>query len=361
MLSGARARLAGLIRPAHLRLGVRAAVAAVVADLLAVFLHLPNGYWAVITAILVVQSSIGASLSVAADRVLGTVLGGVIGVACALVAGASAPLTFTLLGLGIIVTSTVAARFPSYKLAPVTVAIVLLSDPTHAQPIISGFHRVFEIAVGGVVGLACALLVFPARALRHLFPFCATALEDCAALMETGRDGILGRPWDPARVQGLNDDARVVLRAADKSAEEARAERAGRLASHPDPAPVVRSCRRLWHSVIILLRSTQKPLPTSLAARMAPSLDKAVDAQAALMRALAAEMRGAGRADPAAATSAAAALESESARLSAEGALDAVDGATLSALFGAVSACINVAQNLVDLSARLAEMRAGEG
>lgn len=361
MWSDLRAWLKGLVRPAHVRLGLRAAVAAVAADALAYFLSLPNGYWAVITAILVVQSSIGASLSAAIDRVLGTVLGGVIGVICAMIAGASLPLTFALLGLGIVLTSTIAARFPSYKLAPVTVAIVLLSDPTHAQPIVSGFHRLFEIAVGGVVGLACALLVFPSQALRHLFPACATALEACASLMEIGRDSLLGRPYEPGRTEGLNDTARTALRAADASAAEARAERAGRLASHPDPAPVVRSCRRLWHSVIILLRSARQPLPEGLAQRMAPSIDAAVAALTSLMHGLADQMRGKGRADPAAATSAAAALEAESARLGAEGVLDDLNGGTLSALFGAVSACSHVSQNLVDLSARLAEMRAGDG
>lgn len=360
MLTDLRARLKGLVHPAHMRLGLRAAVAAVAADALAYFLSLPNGYWAVLTAILVVQSSIGASLSVAVDRVLGTVLGGVIGVICALIAGASLPLTFALLGLGVVVTSTAAARFPSYKLAPVTVAIVLLSDPTHAQPIVSGFHRLFEIAVGGGVGLACALLIFPEQALRYLFPFCATALEASASLMEIGRDVLLGRPVDASRVEGLNDQARVALRAADARVVEARAERAGRLANHPDPAPVVRSCRRLWHSVIILMRSARQPLPEALVARMAPSFDATVAAQTQLMRALAGELRGAPRADLSLATSAAAALEGESARLGTEGALDDLNGATLSALFGAVSACTHVAQNLVDLSTRLAEMRAGD-
>lgn len=361
MPSDLRARLSGLVRPSHMRLGVRAAVAAVAAYGLAYFLSLPNGYWAVITAILVVQSSLGASLSAAIDRVLGTLLGGAVGVVLALLAGPSLTLTFVFLALGIVLTSTVAARFPSYKLAPVTVAIVLLAEPSHTQALVSGVHRVFEIGVGGVVGLACALLVFPARALRYLFPYCAAALECCASLMTLGRDGLLGRPWEAGQVDGLNDRVRAALRAADQRVSEARAERAGRLASHPDPAPVVRSCRRLWHSVIILLRSARHPLPAPLAERIAPRLDGAVSALTALMRGLADEMRGEGRADPAAATSAAAALESESARLGAEGVLDAASGATLSALFSAVSACTQVSQNLVDLSARLSELRAGEG
>ena len=360
MLSDLRARLSGGVRPAHARLGLRAAVAAVAAYAIAYFLDLPNGYWAVLTAILVVQSSIGASLSTAIDRLLGTFAGGIIGVVCAMAAGPSLWLTFLALAIGILIASTLAARLPSYKLAPVTVAIVLLSDPTHAQPLISGLRRVFEIGVGGVVEVICALLVFPARALLYLFPHCAVALEACAELMEMGRDGVLGRPWDHSQLDGLNNKVRATLRAADQRVAEARAERAGRLANHPDPAPVVRSCRRLWHSVIILLRSARQPLPAPLAERMSPKLDAAVSALCALMRALAGEMRGQGNADPSAALVAAAALESEGEHLAADGGLDHASGATLTVLFGAVSACTQVSQNLVDLSARLAELRAND-
>ncbi|MEP9350232.1 FUSC family protein [Xanthobacter sp. KR7-225] len=360
-----RDRLEGLIGWAHLKLGLRATVAAVAAYGLAYFLALPNGYWAVLTAILVVQSTLGASLSVAVDRALGTVVGGVIGVAAADLVGPSVPLTFLALGVGVLLTSTLAARFASFKLAPVTVGIVLLSDPSHAEPLLSGLHRVLEIAVGGVVGVACAILILPERALVNLFPYCATALRLSASLLEHGRDGMLGRGLDPAALDRLNAGVRKALRAADARIADARAERAGRLASHADPAPVVRTCRRLWHSVIILLRGADQPLAEPLASRLAPHLDAAVAALRAHIDALATRLEG-GVAEGfgqtvGAARSAVAALEAEAERLNAEGALDAASGETLAALFAAVSACAHVEENLEDLSARLDEVKGADG
>lgn len=358
-------RLRGLIGWTHLKLGLRATIAAVAAAGLAYGLALPNGYWAVLTAILVVQSTIGASLSVAVDRAAGTVVGGAIGVAAAHLAGPSVPLTFLALAVGVLITSTLAARYASFKLAPVTVGIVLLSDPTHAEPLLSGLHRVMEIAIGGVVGVACAILVLPERALVSLFPQCATALRLSGRLLELGRDGLLGRGLDPSALDRLNAGARTALRAADARVSDARAERMGRLASHADPAPVVRTCRRLWHSVIILLRGADRPLAEPLASRIAPHLDAAVTTLRVHMEALAARLDGADVGDVAqtvaAARSAVAALESEAERLNAEGALDAASGETLAALFAAVSACTHVEENLEDLAARLDEVTGPEG
>ncbi|OYZ91390.1 MAG: hypothetical protein B7Y01_02165, partial [Xanthobacter sp. 17-67-6] len=239
---------------AHLRLAVRATVAAAIAFLLAWLLDLPKGYWAVLTAILVVQSSIGASLAVAVDRCLGTLAGGGIGVVLAMIAGPSWSLSFALLLLGTFVSAFIAARNPSFKLAPVTVVIVMLADPTHAEPWISGLERVSEIALGGAVGLACALLVLPDKALGYLFPHVADALEASADLLEAGVAALLDGGLDPARMDVLNQKVRVTLRAADVRAGEARRERVGPFNAAPDPGPIVRGGRRLWHSVIILLR-----------------------------------------------------------------------------------------------------------
>ncbi|MFS8036067.1 FUSC family protein [Xanthobacter sp. AM11] len=362
--AGPLARLSGLFTAAHLKLGVRAAVAALASYFLATVLALPNGYWAVLTAILVVQSTIGASLTVALDRALGTVVGGAVGVLAAVLAGPSVPLTFVALVASVLLTSTLAARYPSFKLAPVTVVIVLLADPSHVEPWLSGLHRVFEIAVGGVVGMACALFILPASALFYLFPHCATALRTCAELLARGRDGLLGRGLDPQGIDDLNAKARKALRAADARIAEARTERAGRLASHADPAPVVRSCRRLWHSIIILLRGADRPLTEPVATRLAPAMDAAVAALTMVMHLLADRLDGTPAADLDAAASAAraavSALEAQAERLNADGVLDAAAGSTLTALFSAVSACTHVRENLEDLAARLDEMRTGE-
>lgn len=362
---------------AHLRLAVRATIAALLAYGIAWALDLPKGYWAVLSAILVVQSSLGASVAVALDRGAGTVAGGIIGVALAMLAGPSQNLTVLFLTIGTLATALLAAYRPSFKLAPVTVVVVMLADPTHAQPLISGLQRVFEITLGGLVGIGCALFIFPTRALLLLFPHAADALDACAALLEQGASGLLDGTLDPADVDRLNAQARATLRAADLRVGEALRERAGRLSSAPDAAPVVRLCRRLWHSVIILMRVADQPLPPVLSAPIRPSLQAAVAALAMECRDLAVSLRtgtapGTGMAaavdagmrpqddDPprsgAAVAAAIAALEAEMDRAGAAGLLRG-DGASLIRLYTAVSACIQVAENLNELSAQMASIR----
>ncbi|TDT91359.1 MULTISPECIES: FUSC family protein [Azorhizobium] len=351
---------------AHIRLAVRATVAALLAYGIAWWLDLPKGYWAVLSAILVVQSSLGASVAVATDRGLGTIAGGIIGVGLAMIAGPSQDLTVLLLTIGTLATALLAAYRPSFKLAPVTVVVVMLSDPTHAQPLISGLQRVFEIALGGAVGVACALFVFPARALFLLFPNAADAIDACAALLEEGRAGLLDGTLDPAEIDRLNAGARVSLRAADLRVGEARRERAGWLAGPPDAAPIVRTCRRLWHSVIILLRVADAPLPTELVTPVRATLQAALGALATECRDIAESLRsgnpvGLGSAsDSAEAMSAAvAALQAEMDRAGTSGLLKG-DGASLTRLYTAVAGCVHVQENLMELRVQLAAYRADQ-
>src|SRR5919109_1292642 len=68
-------------RTPELRLAVRVTTAAVLAFALAKLLGFAHGYWAVITAIIVMQTSVGGSLKAAVDRLLGTMAGALYGAA----------------------------------------------------------------------------------------------------------------------------------------------------------------------------------------------------------------------------------------------------------------------------------------
>jgi len=60
------------------RQAVRMTVAALVAYLGTVWLGLAEGYWAVITCLVIVQSTLGGTLNAAVSRITGTVAGGVL-------------------------------------------------------------------------------------------------------------------------------------------------------------------------------------------------------------------------------------------------------------------------------------------
>ena len=66
-------------RAGQWRFAVRLMTSALVAHVLVHLLGLPQGYWAVITAIIVTQSNVGGSLKAARDRLLATLLGALCG------------------------------------------------------------------------------------------------------------------------------------------------------------------------------------------------------------------------------------------------------------------------------------------
>ena len=69
-------------QPQVLRHAARMTVAAILAFAAAWAFALPEGYWAVISAVVVMQSSLGGTLGASLDRLMATVAGAMVGAAC---------------------------------------------------------------------------------------------------------------------------------------------------------------------------------------------------------------------------------------------------------------------------------------
>ena len=119
---------------AKLHRAVRVAVAAAVAYELATRLDLPQGFWAVITAVIVMQSSVGGTLAASIDRMVGTVGGAVVGAAVAVVSSWTKMPEVLGLVAAIIPLSIAASVYQSMRIAPVTAAIMLLASPEQRRP-----------------------------------------------------------------------------------------------------------------------------------------------------------------------------------------------------------------------------------
>ena len=336
--------------PIHLRQAVRATVAAVAAYVLADIFGLPKGYWSVLTAVIVMQATIGATLGATVDRLLGTMLGAAAGVVGAVLSGPSALRTGLVLVM--LVTVYIAARRPNLKLGPVTAAIVMLADPTHADPLGAAFQRVAEIGLGAVVGVLAALLILPARARDYLRDTGAAALGDCASLLDLIAGRLAGSGADPAV---LNQRIRVLMRKADTQLDEARRERPGAIPDHLDPAPIIRSIRRLWYSEIILIRASQTALTEPLEAALKATLDQAMTAARKRMTALAAALEAqAAPGDGPALDQAVAALQSSVDALRGTSG-SALDGREFGQAFALAFTFAQIRDNLADLAERLRE------
>src|SRR5271169_1935164 len=150
----------------QLILAVRVTVSALMAFVLAQALHLRLPLWAVLTALIVTQMSLGRSLKVASDYLTGTLLGVAYGGALAiLIPHDSEWALLGVLALAIAPLALIASFRANFNVLPVTAIIVfLVPSMQHVSPAASAIDRVLEVTVGGAAGFIVSFLFFPSRA-----------------------------------------------------------------------------------------------------------------------------------------------------------------------------------------------------
>jgi len=130
----------------------RTAVAAVVSLVVARAFGLPEAYWATVTTLIIMQSTLGAALTVSEQRLAGTAMGAVMGAFLTAYFGSNV----IVFGLGVFALGLVCCALhleDAYRLASVTLAIVMLIVRTKQAWIVAA-HRFIEVALGIAVGLA---------------------------------------------------------------------------------------------------------------------------------------------------------------------------------------------------------------
>jgi uncharacterized membrane protein YgaE (UPF0421/DUF939 family) len=131
---------------------IRTAVAAVGSLLIARSCGLPESYWAAITAIVILQSTLGAAWTVSWQRFAGTALGAAMGAPLA----AYAAQNVAAFGAGVLVLGLICAQLRiarnAFRYAGITLAVVMLV--ARAEPAwMIAIHRFLEISVGIAGGL----------------------------------------------------------------------------------------------------------------------------------------------------------------------------------------------------------------
>jgi uncharacterized membrane protein YccC len=140
---------------------VQTAAAAVISLVIARMFRLPEAYWAAVTTLVVMQSTLGSALKISEQRFAGTVLGTAAGALLAAYAKTNvAVFGVGVLGLGIVCAILRLDR-SAYRFAGITLAIVMLVTRTQPAWVIAA-HRFFEVTVGIVVGLLLTA-VWPLR------------------------------------------------------------------------------------------------------------------------------------------------------------------------------------------------------
>jgi uncharacterized membrane protein YccC len=177
-------------RAAEVRAAVQMAVGATLALFIATALKLPHAYWSVISAVVVIQTSVGIGVfGVARDRALGTMIGAAAGLIVAL----ARPDGVISLGLSVGLTTAglafLGAGRPYLKIAPVTAAIVIAGGTAPDGTASFALDRVMEILVGSTVGVGAILLLFPRHARAVFRQQAGDAAGAAAALLEMILEG----------------------------------------------------------------------------------------------------------------------------------------------------------------------------
>jgi uncharacterized membrane protein YccC len=255
------------------KFSLRMTIAALLSILVGAILNLSQVYWAALSAVIVIQGSIGGSYRAGIYRLLGTVGGAFWGAVVAVLIphGTMAALALALVA-AVAPLALLTAFRPDWRVAPITAIIVLMGStlpPT--DPFDAAIERVLEISVGSLSAVLVALVVLPARAHALLVGSASKSIADMAAivcLLQTS--GARGVPVEALRV--LHNDLRVQIAQTEARAAEASVERQNRLADGPDPESLVRTLRRLRHDIAMLGRVLREPFPETLREALEPPL-----------------------------------------------------------------------------------------
>lgn len=256
-------------RKAELHHAVRVSAAVAAAFAVSALIHLPQGYWAVFTAVIVVQTSIGATITASMERLLGTVVGGLVGVAGAYLRASTVLEEGVVLSLAVALLAFAAAVQPRLRVAPITAAIVLVGGSSaHMSPILAASWRVADILLGSVIGLSATLFIFPARARRAVMQrVCRTAGVLAGLLDLYARalaEGELG-----AGVSQAHQAARKQLAGVEQAIAEAARENASGLGEAQVSDALLRTLLRVRADTVMVGRALASPLPPAVAAVLA--------------------------------------------------------------------------------------------
>ncbi|SAL82311.1 membrane protein-like protein [Caballeronia choica] len=177
---------------------------------------LPEGYWALITTLVVVtQPSLTQTLGTARDQIIGACLGAAVGVLgiVAIVQGATPIIVFF---VALLPLAVLAALDPGLRLACVTLVIVVLIPGDGGSPFERPIHRVLEIIIGASAAFIVAV-IWPNRAIRTAHRSVADSLRSLAQLIGLH---LSGRP-DATRASQLENRSEAALRALDEALKEA--------------------------------------------------------------------------------------------------------------------------------------------
>jgi uncharacterized membrane protein YccC len=267
---------AGFFNWERRRLVIHAAKTALAAALcwwLAQRFGLYDGYWGSISAIIVLQSNFGATISASRDRLLGTLIGALIGFSFSLFG--ALPWNYILAVLAAVVVCGLLGLRSSSRLAGVTITIVMLVQKAGSHWTLA-LDRVMEVLLGIVVALAVTTLVYPDRARLRLRDGLAQEFLLLGGFFEGILEGFRGAPAE--NLPRLREDVLAMLRGNNQLLEAARNEPSGGPGWREGLGTLAQFGRSLFDALVALEFSVKDSHEDGYAQQLEPALGRlAVD------------------------------------------------------------------------------------
>jgi hypothetical protein len=223
----------------------KTAIAGIVALYLTKLFHLPEGYWASITALIVIQSNVGATLGASRTRLAGTAVGALVGGLFAALYGMNT-LGFALAVAIAFFLCDLLHLADSQRLATVTVAIIMLTAHASSSWVIA-LHRFSEVALGILIALLVSLTLWPNHARRSVRQGLADSLLKLAALYRAVMRAYRGE--DTTSVETLMSEVSAQIRKNNDLLQHALQEAFGPLKEREALALLAHQVERIFNAV----------------------------------------------------------------------------------------------------------------
>jgi uncharacterized membrane protein YccC len=259
-----------------LRMTVAAAASLAFAQVFGLQFH---GLWAVLTAVVVIQVSVGGSVRATSDYLVGTLCGVAYATAVGLLFPHAGPSGLAAaLALAVAPLAFAATVSPMFRVAPVTgVMVLLISSQFGEGPVELGLYRLLEVLLGGAVALAVSLWLFPQRAHGLGVDAAARILAQMAQDLRQVMQGFTQK-IDELVIRNIQDAMGRSVGEFQALIAEAERERLVGLVPQPQPGPLSRTLLRLRHDLVIVGRAAMEPLPERLAQRLDAPLQRVASA-----------------------------------------------------------------------------------
>lgn len=251
--------------------GVKTGLAAGLCYWLSLRFGLREGYWSAISAIIVLQSNVGSTVTASRDRFIGTALGAALGFAAS--PWGRNPFVYAGTILTALVLCGVLELKNSSRLAGVTITIVMLVERNGSHWAIA-LDRFLEVCMGIVVALAVSVFVLPRRARQHLRQGLKQEFLSQAIFFEAIMRGFGGTM--PEEIDDRKQEVRLLVRSNEQLLRAARNEPASGPASIEGLSLLSEFGRSLYESLLALEFAVRESGGDRYASRIEPELSNLV-------------------------------------------------------------------------------------